>query len=207
MPEARWCGGAATLRRAHRGSDSTCPRPKGFVTRTLRFSSSGGMRAVAACVVLLSLVGCSSYSDQGAASRGQESLRGNLSVASAALAAGQPNVARRLYRSLAERYDDAPEPVMGLGYIALQANDFAAAHDHFVRAADLAENDPADVAEALLGAGRAALATGMTVAAREYLNDARAHAREPLTTAWIENGLAVAAVLDGDEGDLVSRHD
>ena len=177
-----------------------------FLTRAWNLPSFGGTRAVAASIVLLSLVACSSHSDQGVASGGQESLRENLSVASAALAAGQPDVARRLYRSLTERYEDAPEPVMGLGYIALQANDYDDAHDHFVRAAELAEDRPDDVAEALLGAGRAALATGETDAAREYLRDARALAREPATTAWIENGLAVAAVLGGDYGTAEAHY-
>ncbi len=178
----------------------------GLVTWARRLSSLGGTRALAASALLLSLVACSSLSDQGDASRGQDSLQGNLSVASAALAAGKPDVARRLYQSLAEHYDEAPEPVMGLAYIALQTNDYDAAHALFVRAAELAEGTPADVAEALLGAGRAALATGETGAAREYLREARELAQEPVTTAWIENGLAVAAVLDGDHGTAEAHY-
>ena len=179
---------------------------RGLVTRARRLSSPGVTRALAASALLLSLVACSSLSDQGDVVRGQDSLQGNLSVASAALAAGKPDVARRLYQSLAEHYEDAPEPVMGLAYIALQTNDYDAAHALFVRAAELAEGRPADVAEALLGAGRAALAAGETGAAREYLRAARGLAREPVTRAWIENGLAVAAVLDGDHGTAEAHY-
>ena len=179
---------------------------RGLVRRARRLSSLGGTRALAASALLLSLVACSSLSDQGDVSRGQDSLQGNLSVASAALAAGKPDVARRLYQSLAEHYEDAPEPVMGLAYIALQTNDYDAAHALFVRAAELAEGRTADVAEALLGAGRASLAMGETGAAREYLRAARELAREPVTRAWIENGLAVAAVLDGDHGTAEAHY-
>ena len=176
------------------------------MSRAWRFSFFSGMRAVTVAALLLSLAACSGYSEQRTGSGGQESLQGNLSIASAALAAGQPNVARRLYQSLAERYEDAPDPVLGLGYIALQTNDHDTAHDHFVRAAKLAEDDPARKAEALLGAGRTALAKGKTQTARKYLSAARKLVKDPSTAAWIENGLAVAAVLDGDFGTAEAHY-
>ena len=53
-------------------------------------------------------------------------------------------------------------------------------------------------AEALLGAGRAALALGDTEGARGHLHDAHALVEDSSSLAWIENGLAVAAVLDAD---------
>ena len=156
------------------------------------------MRAAVAAVLLISVAACSGFSERSEAPDTGESLRSNLSVASAALAAGQPEVARRLYRSLAERYDDAPEPVLGLGYIALQAQDLSEAHERFLEAAALAADRPATRAEALLGAGRARLAQGDTQAARKLLLDARALAPNSSSEVWIENGLAVAAVLDGE---------
>ena len=206
MQKARSCGDATAAWRARR---MPCPghrRAMGFAARVRRFSSFGGTRAVAAALMLLSLFACSSYSEQGAGPAGQKSLEGNLSIASAAMAAGQPDVARRLYRSLSERYEDAPEPVMGLGYIALQNNDYNAAHGHFVRAAELAKGAPEEMAEALLGAGRAALARGKTGTARKHLSKARKLAREPSTRAWIENGLAVAAVLEGNYGNAEEHY-
>ena len=177
----------------------------GLVIRVLR-SSSGAMRTVAAAALLLSLVACSSFSEHSDTPGFGETLQGNLKVASAALAAGQPDVAQRLYGSLTELYDDAPEPLLGLGYIALQANDLDAAIDHFVRAAELAKDAPAAKAEALVGAGRAELAKGRTREARNYLHRARKIATDPSSAAWIENGLAVAAVLDGDYGTAETHY-
>ena len=168
--------------------------PEGAVRSAIR----AGMRAAVAAALLASVAACSGFSERSEAPGTEESLRSNLSVASAALAAGQPEVARRLYRSLAERYEDAPEPVLGLGNIALQAQDPGEAHDRFLEAAALAQDRPATRAEALLGAGRAKLAQGDTQAARKLLLQARALARDSSSEVWIENGLAVAAVLDGD---------
>ena len=164
------------------------------------------MRTVAAAALLLSLVACSSFSEHSDTPGFGETLQGNLKVASAALAAGQPDVAQRLYGSLTELYDDAPEPLLGLGYIAFQANDLDAAIDHFVRAAELAKDAPATKAEALVGAGRAELAKGRTREARNYLHRARKIATDPSSAAWIENGLAVAAVLDGDYGTAETHY-
>ena len=168
--------------------------PKGAVRSAIR----AGMRAAVAAALLASVAACSGFSERSEAPETGESLRSKLSVASAALAAGQPEVARRLYRSLAERYEDTPEPVLGLGTIALQAQNPGEAHDRFLEAAALAQDRPATRAEALLGAGRAKLAQGDTQAARKLLLQARALAPDSSSEVWIENGLAVAAVLDGD---------
>ena len=58
---------------------------------------------------------------QNAAQNQGHSLRASLPVAEAVLIAGQPAAARRLYLSLAERFDKAPEPALGLAYVALHA--------------------------------------------------------------------------------------
>jgi len=85
-------------------------------------------QVVAVCVVLVSLAGCANWpADNDAPADAGELLESSLPVAAAALAAGQLGVARRLYLSLSERFDDAPEPFLRLGYIALQNGDFAAA--------------------------------------------------------------------------------
>ena len=157
-----------------------------------------GVRAVAVAASLASLTACSGFFSQHESPAATTVMQSNLSVAAAALAAGQPAVARRIYVSLAERFDDAPEPVLGLAYIALQAGNLDAANKTFLMAAELADDDPATRAEALLGAGRTALARSDTVRARRHLEEARALVEGGSSAIWIENGLAVAAVLESD---------
>ena len=125
-------------------------------------------------------------------------LRTSLPVAAAALAAGQLDVARRLYVSLANRFEDAPEPRLGLGYIAFQVEDLGTAAKHFAHAAQRAAESPALRAEALLGAGRTALLRGRKQAARRHLRRARASAEDTPAAPWISNGLAVIATLSAD---------
>ena len=156
------------------------------------------MPTTAALAALILVTACSGVSEPADRPGARELLRSHLSVASAALAAGQPAVARRLYLSLAEQFDEAPEPILGLGYISLHNLDLEEARRQFLQAADLAQASPATRGEALLGAGRAALALGDAQAARQHLLDARALAQDPSSVMWIENGLAVAAVLEAD---------
>ena len=169
-----------------------------FPSSVLRLSSVRRMPATAALATLILVAACSGVSEPAERPGARELLRSHLSVASAALAAGQPAVARRLYLSLAEQFDEAPEPILGLGYISLHNLDLDAARRQFLRAADLAQASPGIGGEALLGAGRAALALGDVQAARQHLLDARALVRDPSSVMWIENGLAVAAVLEAD---------
>ena len=154
--------------------------------------------AVAALATLILVAACSGMSKTADEPGASELLRNHLSVASAALAAGQPDIARRVYASLVERFDEAPEPVLGLGYVALYNDELDAARRQFLRAAGLAQTAPATRGEALLGAGRASLALGDSRAARQHLLDARPLVRDPSSAMWIENGLAVAAVLEAD---------
>ena len=153
------------------------------------------MLAVVAAGVL-TVGGCAQTRNDG--SGFPESLRNSLHVAEAALEAGQPAVARRLYLSLAEQFDDAPEPALGLAYVALYSGNFVAAEHHFLQAAERADDAQAAKAEALLGAGRAALARAETRLAREHFSKADELESGALSSAWISNGLAVAAALDGD---------
>ena len=125
-------------------------------------------------------------------------LRDNLSVAAVALAAGQPSVAHRLYLSLAERFDDAPEPLLGLGFVAARAGDFSAAKRRFLGAAALAGDAPGTRAEALVGAGRAALAEGAMDEARQHFQDARDAGLKLSPAAWAANGIGVVAALGAD---------
>ena len=127
-----------------------------------------------------------------------EMLESSLSVAAAALAAGQPEVARRLYLSLAERFEDAPEPMLGLAYIAFHRGDLPAAEKQFLEAAARARKAPSTRAEALLGAGRTALARKRVSAARKHFESARKDARGTPSAPWIANGLAVVAAVESD---------
>ena len=128
------------------------------------------------------------------------SLQDSLPVAAAALDAGQFEVARRLYVFLAERFPEAPEPVLGLGHAAFFTGDHADAQRRFRHAADLAVADPTLRSEALIGAGRAAIARGRADEARAFFRRARdlGSAVPPATAPWVRNGLAVADTMDGD---------
>ena len=156
------------------------------------------LHTVGAGIVVATLAACANWQADNDASDPGELLRNGLPVAAAALAAGQLDVAGRLYRSLSERFDDAPEPFLGLGYIAFQGGDSASAETYFLQAADRAADTPALKAEALLGAGRTALVRGRTEAARRHFRDARTPGRDTSLAPWIANGLAVAAALEAD---------
>ena len=120
-----------------------------------------------------------------------------LQVADAALAVDQPAVARELYQSLVERYPDLPAPRLRLARVMFAQGDFQAARAHFLAIAELPLADPAR-AEALYGAGRAALALENAAAATTHFERARALVGASTEAAWIANGLAVAAALEAD---------
>ena len=166
--------------------------------RTSRSSPAHRLHTAAVAVFLASLAACANGPSQNDTPDTGELLRNSLPVAAAALAAGQLDVARRLYLSLAERFDDAAEPFLGLGYIAFQDSDFTAAEKYFLQAGKRASDTPAMQAEALLGAGRTALVQGRTRAARRHFRSAQAPGQDTPSAAWIANGLAVTAALDGD---------
>ena len=166
--------------------------------RTSRSSPVHRLRAAAAAVFLASLAACANWPSQNDTPDTGELLRNSLPVAAAALAAGQLDVARRLYLALAERFDNAAEPFLGLGYIAFQDRDFTAAEKYFLQAGERASDTPAMQAEALLGAGRTALVQGRTRAARRHFRSAQAPGQDTPSAAWIANGLAVTTALDGD---------
>ena len=166
--------------------------------QTQRCSFVRRMLGVAAAGVLFTVAACSGGPARDDVPSSSDALESSLPVAAAALAAGQPEVAQRLYLSLAERFEDAPEPVLGLAYIAFAASDFGAAERHFVEASSRARRAATTRAEALLGAGRAALARERAQSAREHFERARKPGRGTPSAPWIENGLAVAATLEED---------
>ena len=173
------------------------------------------LRAAAAAVLAVSLAACADWPARDETPGTGELLRSGLPVAAAALAGGQLDVARRLYASLSERFDGAPEPLLGLGYIAFRSGDAAAAERYFLRAAERAGDAPAMRAEALLGAGHAALVQGATQTARRHFRNARTPGEDAPpeawedtpSAAWIANGLAIVAVLESDYEAAEAHYD
>ena len=156
------------------------------------------LRAMTVALLLCPLGSCLVEFPPGDSLTRERELRSNLSVAEAALAAGQPAVARRLYLSLSRRFGDAAEPRLGLGHIAFRSNEHAAAEDYFLEAAELGRERPTARAEAMLGAARAALAQGKMDSARQRLHGARALEPDPPLAAWIANAIAVLDTLEMD---------
>ncbi len=169
-----------------------------LVIRTFASSLAARLPRLLLAAALPALAACAGAPARNDTPDAGSLLRDSLPVAAAALAAGQLDAARRLYLSLAERFPDAPEPALGLAYIAWYSGNLAAAEQHFLKAADLAGERRELVAESRLGAGRVALARGGHGKARRIFEAARDPARDTPAAPWILNGLAVAASMDGD---------
>ena len=127
----------------------------------------------------------------------QQVLDNSLKVSAAALETGQPVAAGRLYEQLSGTFPNAPEPKLGLAYMALHAGDFTRADALFIEASTLA-TQPAIKAEALLGAGRASLGREDLAGAETHFLAAAELAEGTPVQSWIMNGLAVVATFEGD---------
>ena len=64
----------------------------------------------------------------------QQQLNSSLKLASASADAGQFKAAERLYTQLSRHFPSAPEPRLGLAYLALEAGDFTLAGKLFAEA-------------------------------------------------------------------------
>ena len=149
-------------------------------------------RSFVASLTILALPAC--QSDPVVADR---TLAQGLQVAEVALAAGQPDVARKLYQSLAERHPGVPAPRIRLARIAFEQSDFQTARENFREAAGMPATERMQ-AEAWYGAGRAALALEDGQDAKAHFLRARALIADPGAVAWIVNGMAIAATLEAD---------
>ena len=127
----------------------------------------------------------------------QQMLDTSLKVSAAAIETGQPVAAGRLYERLSTSFPSAPEPKLGLAYMALHAGDFATADALFTEASTLTTL-PALKAEALLGAGRASLGREDFATAKTHFLAATELAKGTPVESWVINGLAVVAALEGD---------
>ena len=207
VPSAARCPPSASAahtepvgREGHVAAETTAARGRS------RPATARHLRAVAAAIALVSLGACANWPAPDDTPVDGELLQNSLPVAAAALGAGQLDVARRLYVSLSDRYPDAPAPLLGLGYIAFIGEDFVDAEKYFLQAAERAADAPAMRAEALLGAGRAALVEGRTGAARQHLRQARDSGEGTRSAAWIANGLAVVATLRAEYATAGSHY-
>ena len=143
------------------------------------------------------LTACAATSRQPLGPTQQQMLDNSLNVSAAAIATGQPVVAGRLYEQLSTTFPAAPEPKLGLAYMALHTGDFVRADALFIEASALA-TQPAVKAEALLGAGRASLGREDLAGATTHFLAASDLAEGTPVESWVMNGLAVVATLQGD---------
>ena len=122
-----------------------------------------------------------------------------LPMAATALETGQVETARRLYRRLLDIDPESMPARMGLGDVALQERDTAAAARWYLSALTRT-GEPEDRRAALLAHGRAALAAGQLEAARESFT----RLTEPgenaprASVAWGHNGIGLTLLLEGD---------
>ena len=182
----------------------------GIVPEIKRLSGIARLVAVTAGLTL-SFGGCSGLSMEkqrtgqlGAAERQQ--LRNSLNVASASADAGQLEAAERLYTQLSHHFPSAPEPKLGLGYLALEAGDFTLAGKLFAEA-DERSATPSARAEALLGAGRASLGKGDTAGSKTHFLAASRLAKGTPAEAWVANGLGVVATIEGNHARARTHYD
>lgn len=122
-----------------------------------------------------------------------------LPMATAALAAGQFETARRLYTRLLDIDADSVDARMGLGDVALASQETAQAANWYLAA--VAHADRADQRHAaLLAHGRAALAAGDLAAARSSFARLTAPGENASRTniAWGFNGIGIVSLLEGD---------
>ena len=161
--------------------------------------NSSSLMILAVAVFIISPSACSRLAAGTGAlnSAQQQMLDSSLKVSAAAIETGQPVAAGRLYEQLSTSFPSAPEPKLGLAYMALHAGDFATADALFTEASTLATL-PALKAEALLGAGRASLGREDFSMAKAHLLAATDLAKGTPVESWVMNGLAVVAALEGD---------
>ena len=136
----------------------------------------------------------------------QQQLNSSLKVASASADAGQLEAAKRLYTQLSRHFPSAPEPKLGLAYMALEAGDFTLAGRLFAEAVERSAT-PAAKADALLGAGRASLGKGDTAGAKAHFLAASKLAKDVPAEAWVANGLGVVATIEGDHAGARKRYE
>ena len=136
----------------------------------------------------------------------QQQLNSSLKLASASADAGQLEAAERLYTQLSRHFPGAPQPRLGLAYLAFEAGDFTLAGKLFAEA-DERSVTPAARAEALLGVGRASLGKGDTAGAKAHFLAASKLAKDTPAEAWVTNGLGVVATIEGDHAGARTRYE
>ena len=183
---------------------------RGIVPEIKRFSWIARLTAVTAGLILgLGACGGLAVKEQRKGQLGaaeQQQLNSSLKLASASADAGQLEAAARLYTQLSRHFPSAPEPRLGLAYLALEAGDFTLAEKLFAEA-DERSTTPAAKAAALLGAGRARLAKDDSAGAKTHFLAASKLAKGTPAEAWVANGLGVVATLEGDHARARTRYE
>ena len=183
---------------------------RGIVPEIKRFSWIARLTAVTAGLILgLGACGGLAVKEQRKGQLGaaeQQQLNSSLKLASASADAGQIEAAARLYTQLSRHFPSAPEPRLGLAYLALEAGDFTLAEKLFAEA-DERSTTPAAKAAALLGAGRARLAKDDSAGAKTHFLAASKLAKGTPAEAWVANGLGVVATLEGDHARARTRYE
>lgn len=171
------------------------------------FRRARTLAATAGLALAIGTGGCGSLHEQERleASK-QQQLRSSLNVASVSAEAGQFEAAARLYFELTRHFPDAPEPRLGLGYLALRNGNFSHAATLFGEAEERSTT-PVAKAEALLGAGRASLGEGNLAQAKRLFLAASGPAKDTPVEAWAANGLGVVATLEGDHARARLHYD
>lgn len=171
------------------------------------FQARRTLAATAGLALAIGAGGCVSLREQESLEAAkQQQLRSSLNVASASANAGQFEAAARLYLELTRHFPDAPEPRLGLGYMALRNGNFSRAATLFGEAEERSTT-PVAKAEALLGAGRASLGEGDLAQAKELFLAASGPAKDTPADAWVANGLGVVATLEGDHARARLHYD
>lgn len=171
------------------------------------FRRARTLAATAGLALAIGTGGCGSIREQERIEAAkQQQLRSSLNVASVSAKAGQFEAAGRLYFELTRQFPDAPEPRLGLGYLALRNGDFSRAATLFGEAEERSTTSVAK-AEALLGAGRASLGEGDLAQAKRLFLAASGPAKDTPVEAWVANGLGVVATLEGDHARARLHYD
>ena len=171
------------------------------------FRRARTLAATAGLALAIGTGGCGSLHEQERIEAAkQQQLRSSLNVASVSAEAGQFEAAARLYFELTRHFPDAPEPRLGLGYLALRNGNFSRAATLFGEAEERSTT-PVAKAEALLGAGRASLGEGNLAQAKRLFLAASGPAKDTPVEAWAANGLGVVATLEGNHARARLHYD
>ena len=174
------------------------PRPTCRVHPLIRFRSCRSVTVLGIVCIASVLSGCigARHSPSAGLDPKSSALHHSLSIAASALAAGQPHVALRLYRSLFQAFPDHPLVLLGIGESAFSLGDFPLSSKTYRSVLALKPSNPALRDTALVGVARSLLALDRP---SEVLSLSPVHhlPSDALARASFVNALGVAHGLSG----------